>query len=91
MLASNYGGIVIAHTSTTLQHSIGYPLTTEFGVSHGLANGLVMKQIMNLYEVAIKDKLTDLFCYLKTDKNAFFDWIDTLEMKFNGKIDENYN
>ena len=88
MLASNYGGIVIAHTSTTLQHSIGYPLTTIFGVSHGLANGIVMKQIMDLYEPHIKDRLDALFCFLGIKKTELFDWLDTLEMKFMGVIDE---
>ena len=90
MLASNYGGVVIAHTSTTLQHSIGYPLTTTFGVSHGLANGLVMKQIMELYEPYLNDRLTLLFNHLKITKNQFFDWLDTLQMKFVGRIDNEF-
>ncbi|MCL1827788.1 MAG: iron-containing alcohol dehydrogenase, partial [Candidatus Cloacimonetes bacterium] len=88
MLAANYGGIVIAHTSTTLQHSIGYPLTTVFGVSHGLANGLVMRQIMNLYEPHIKDRTDRLFVKLNITKDAFFKWLDSFEMVFEGKIDE---
>ena len=90
MLASNYGGIVIAHSSTTLQHSIGYPLTTVYGLSHGLANGVVMKQIMDLYEPHIKKRLDDLFSFVGITKNQFFDWIDTLELQFEGKIDNTF-
>jgi alcohol dehydrogenase class IV len=90
MTASNYGGIVIAHTSTTLQHSIGYPLTTEFGVTHGLANGLVMKHIMNLYEPAIKDRLTLLWNYMNITKSQFFEWLNTFDMVFEGNIDNNF-
>ena len=90
MQASNYGGIVIAHTSTTLQHSIGYPLTTEFGVTHGLANGLVMKHIMNLYEPAIKDRLALIWNYMNITKSQFFDWLDTFVMTFEGNIDYNF-
>ena len=90
MLAANYGGIVIAHTSTTLQHSIGYPLTTVYGLSHGLANGVVMKEIMDLYEPHIKDKLHGLFDYLKIDKLDFFSWLDSFEMTFKHKITEEF-
>ena len=90
MLASNYGGIAIAHTSTTLQHSIGYPLTTVYGLSHGLANGVVMQEIMNLYEPAIKNRLDILWDFMKITKNQFFDWIDDLDMRLEDKIDDNF-
>ena len=90
MIASNYGGIVIAHSSTTLQHSIGYPLTTEFGLSHGLANGVVMKFIMNLYEPAIKDRLATIWDYMNITKHQFFDWLDSFDMKFEGNINDDF-
>jgi len=90
MLASNYGGIVIAHTSTTLQHSIGYPLTTVYGVSHGLANGLVMKIIMDLYEPHISNRIDNLFSYLSIKKSDFFTWLDSLNMKFTYKITDDF-
>jgi len=90
MLASTYGGMVIAHTSTTLQHSIGYPLTSVFGVSHGLANGLVMKSIMELYEPHLCGRLDRVFEHLGVGKVGLFDWLDTLGMRFEGVIDEEF-
>lgn len=86
LLASLYGGMAIAHTSTTFQHSIGYPLTAEFGLPHGLTNGLVLKPIMNLYYPSVKNELDALFAYLKTDKASFFNWLDSLELSAGIKI-----
>ena len=82
------GGVVIANSGTTMQHSIGYPLTTEFGLSHGLANGVVMKDVMNLFEPYIKDRFDNLFNYVGITKQDFFDWLDKLNMKFDGLIDD---
>lgn len=90
MLASVYGGIVIAHTSTTLQHSIGYPLTTVYGLSHGFANGVVMKDIMNLYYEHLNGRLDELFTFLKISKEEFFNWLDKFNLVFNGKISDEF-
>lgn len=88
--ASLYGGITISHTSTTLQHSIGYPLTTAFNVPHGLANGIVMKQMLDLYYPYVKQELDDLFAYLGIDKNSFFAWLDSFEMRFEGALSQEF-
>jgi len=85
MQASLYGGIVIAHSGTTLQHSIGYPLTTKFGTPHGMANGIVMEEIMKLYYPEIKQELDELLDYLAISLEDFFSWLK----KFNLKLDEN--
>jgi len=90
MLAANYGGIVIAHSSTTLQHAIGYPLTTEYGLTHGLANGVVMKMIMQLFKPSVEERLNLLFHYLNTSESKFLSWLELLDIKFNGNITEEF-
>lgn len=87
-LASMYGGITIAHTSTTLQHSIGYPFTTEFEVPHGLANGMFMKQIMRFYAPALRDELSALFTFLECSMQDFWDWLDEFPLQVKVEADD---
>ncbi len=90
MRASLYGGITIAHCGTTLQHAIGYPLTSELGLSHGLANGVAMKAVMELYYPAIKDTLDKMFSHLKMTKEEFYQWLDSLNLQFEGTIMDSF-
>lgn len=88
MQASLYGGIVIAQTGTTLQHSIGYPLTTKFGTPHGLANGIVMEEIFKMNYPHITKQLDDLLAYLKLSQTEFFAWLRKFDLVLNEKLDE---
>lgn len=74
-LASMYGGIVIAHSSTTLQHSIGYPITSEFEVPHGLANGMFMRQIMDFNLSAISEEVKHILALAGTTQEEFYAWL----------------
>jgi alcohol dehydrogenase class IV len=44
--ASMLAGVVIAQTGTTLIHGMGYAPTTHRGIAHGLANGVLMDQVV---------------------------------------------
>jgi len=50
MYASMLAGIVIAHTSTTSVHAMGYPLTYYKNIDHGRANGLLLFEYINFLE-----------------------------------------
>jgi len=90
MLASLYGGMVIAQTGTTLQHALGYPLTTRYGISHGLSNGLMMKEVMQLFYHYRKEQLDDLFRFSGITKNDFFNWLQSLEMSVGIHLTEDF-
>lgn len=77
MKASMFGGIAIAHSSTTLQHSIGYPFTTEFGIPHGLANGIFMRQMMDFYYPAVEEELANVFAAVGITRDQFYDWLSS--------------
>ena len=65
-LSSLYSGIAISNTKTALCHSISYPLTSKFGVPHGLACSFSMLEVLN---ISIKNddgrikKLIEMFKY----------------------------
>lgn len=76
MRAALYGGVSIAGAGTTLQHSIGYPLTSRLGLSHGLSNGVVMRQVMDLYYPAVGGLLDKVFAGIGLSRAGFCEWLE---------------
>lgn len=47
LLASLYAGLGLANAGVTAVHSLSYPLGGRYGISHGLANTLLLPAVMN--------------------------------------------
>ena len=50
MLVSTLGGMAIAQTGTSLPHGMGYALTYNKGLSHGIANCILYKQYFEVFK-----------------------------------------
>ena len=50
MMVSTIGGIVIAQTGTSLPHGMGYALTYNKHIPHGLANGVLYKEYFKVFK-----------------------------------------
>lgn len=57
LIASTLGGMVIAHTGTTVVHALGYPLTYFHGVPHGKANGLLLAEYLRYNQPYAKSRV----------------------------------
>ena len=49
MLASSYAGMAISESHTAIAHSISYPISSKFGVPHGLACSFTIPAICNQF------------------------------------------
>lgn len=45
-IGSMYAGIALAHAGVNAVHALSYPLSGEYGVPHGVANGLLLPYVM---------------------------------------------
>ncbi len=57
MVSSTIAGMVIAQSGTSLPHGMGYPLTYYKNVPHGMANGVLLGEYMELYKLNDKAKI----------------------------------
>lgn len=64
LYASMLAGMVIAHTGTTVLHSMGYSLTYFRNVDHGRANGLLMYEYLKFIAVEHGDMVDKLVSFL---------------------------
>lgn len=75
--ASVLAGMAISQTRTAIAHSISYPLTSHFGVPHGLACSFTLPRLIDLYleehpdclERALFQRLQGMLENLELDKH----------------------
>jgi alcohol dehydrogenase len=60
LLGSLYAGIGLANAGVTAVHSLSYPLGGKFGVSHGLANTILLASVMAFNLPGALEKFADI-------------------------------
>ncbi|MBQ8541626.1 MAG: iron-containing alcohol dehydrogenase [Clostridia bacterium] len=55
--AASLGGIVISQTGTTIVHSMGYALTYNKDIPHGMANGLLLGEYLERTKAVLPEKI----------------------------------
>ncbi len=55
-LAAFYGGVCLGPVNTTSGHAVSYPLGTNFGLPHGLANALIFPHTLAANAEAVPEK-----------------------------------
>lgn len=61
LLASYYGGIALANAGVGLCHSLAYPLGSDLGVPHGVANALLIPYVVDYNCLAEVEKYSLVF------------------------------
>jgi alcohol dehydrogenase len=60
LLGSLYAGIGLANAGVTAVHSLSYPLGGKYGISHGLANTVMLPAVMAFNMSAALDRFVDV-------------------------------
>ena len=88
LYASMLGGIVIAHTGTTIVHGAGYNYTYFKDIPHGKANGYLMAEYLRFNYGQAADKTENILALLGlTDIDGFDTFIASLIGKAPGLSD----
>lgn len=88
---STLGGMVIAHTGTTIIHGLGYSLTFFKDIPHGKANGFFMKEYFKFNYEAARGKIDKILQLLGVSSvDEFGNIIDTLLKKEINISEEEY-
>lgn len=59
-LAALFSGMAISITKTTIVHSVSYPLTTHFRVTHGLACALTLSSFIRYNSKVVRQRIYDI-------------------------------
>lgn len=60
LLGSLYAGLGLANAGVTAVHSLSYPLGGKYGVSHGLANTIMLPRVMAFNLPGAQEKFADI-------------------------------
>ncbi len=60
LLGSLYAGLGLANAGVTAVHSISYPLSGKYGVSHGLGNTIMLPRVMAFNLPGAQEKFVDI-------------------------------
>ncbi len=60
LLGSLYAGLGLANAGVTAVHSLSYPLGGKYGVSHGLANTIMLPAVMKFNLAGARRKFVDI-------------------------------
>jgi alcohol dehydrogenase len=81
-LASHLTGIEMSNIGNTSIHPLSYPITLDYGLSHGFACSIFLPAVIRFNAQAIKDRFSDLLNLLKLPNiEAFADRVDSLMEK----------
>jgi len=78
-LASHLTGIEMSNIGNTSIHPLSYPITLDYGVSHGFACAIFLPAVIRFNAQAIEDRFRDLLPLLELPNvEAFADRVDFL-------------
>ena len=75
---SLYAGLAFSNTKTTICHSVSYPLTSQFGIPHGIAAALSLAEFMKLNEPALQRKEVLLEAFGCRSMEEVKEWIQRM-------------
>jgi alcohol dehydrogenase class IV len=75
--AANLAGLAFSNTKTAAAHSISYPLTSHYGIPHGIASSLPLIPLLHINKKKIRKELNLIIDKLKISN------ISELELKIN--------
>jgi alcohol dehydrogenase len=69
-LGSLYGGMCLGPVNTTAVHALSYPLGSEFKIAHGLANAILLPDVMEYNMVADPERFAEVAVALGAEQKA---------------------
>ena len=61
LFAANRAGLAFSNTKTAAAHSISYPLTMHYGITHGIAASLSLPWLLEINKLEIEKELNSIY------------------------------